>query len=233
MVSSGASDKILVLAFDYRGFGHSTGHPTEERLITDAISVIKWAIEVAGIPPERIVLVAQSLGTAVATAAAAHFISELGIEFKGLVLCATFKSASSAFLEYKVMGWIPLLAPLRLIPRAESWFRRGIGDTWKTTDRLIALVKKSSRLGLTLLHATSDEVIPWKNCDDLFCPAIYASTEEDITSSDFRKDMTRVDLGEGGWSSTRRTGDVVIRQNVVKYGGELEPPCGLTVWLMI
>ena len=47
MISSGASDTIYVLAFDYRGFGNSTGSPTEEGLIIDAVSVIQLAIEAA------------------------------------------------------------------------------------------------------------------------------------------------------------------------------------------
>ena len=50
MISSGASEMIHVLAFDYRGFGNSTGSPTEEGLIVDAVSVILWAMDVAHIP---------------------------------------------------------------------------------------------------------------------------------------------------------------------------------------
>lgn len=54
--SSGASDKIFIIAFDYRGFGKSTGTPSEAGVLNDAEAVVEWALHVANIPPERIVL---------------------------------------------------------------------------------------------------------------------------------------------------------------------------------
>lgn len=62
-----------MLAIDYRGFGLSTGSPTEQGLILDARAAVEWATQVAGVPPERIVLLGHSLGTAVATAAAEFY----------------------------------------------------------------------------------------------------------------------------------------------------------------
>ena len=52
MISSGTPKPVFVLAFDYRGFGGSTGSPTEGTLAQDAIDVIKWVIEVAHIPAD-------------------------------------------------------------------------------------------------------------------------------------------------------------------------------------
>ena len=95
-LAAGAPDRIHVLAFDYRGFGHSSGTPTEQGLITDGIAVVQWAIEVAKVPPERIVLVGQSLGTAVATAVAEHFSLHLATEFAGLILCRQFLGSPEA-----------------------------------------------------------------------------------------------------------------------------------------
>ncbi|KAI6907468.1 alpha/beta-hydrolase [Hortaea werneckii] len=57
-----------VLTVDYRGFGHSTGSPTEQGLVIDGIALVEWVLNIAEIPPERIVIVGQSLGTAVASA---------------------------------------------------------------------------------------------------------------------------------------------------------------------
>ncbi|KAK5004087.1 hypothetical protein LTR28_009360, partial [Elasticomyces elasticus] len=62
-----------VLTIDYRGFGLSTGSPTEAGLITDGVALVNWVIDVAGIPPDRIVILGQSLGTAVASAVALRF----------------------------------------------------------------------------------------------------------------------------------------------------------------
>ncbi|KAK1776535.1 Alpha/Beta hydrolase protein [Copromyces sp. CBS 386.78] len=67
------SSKIHVLAIDYRGFGLSTGSPTEEGMILDARAAVDWATKVARVPAERIVLLGHSLGTAVAAAAGEHY----------------------------------------------------------------------------------------------------------------------------------------------------------------
>ncbi|KAF2855637.1 hypothetical protein T440DRAFT_485748 [Plenodomus tracheiphilus IPT5] len=55
-LSSTMPDKFHALVFDYRGFGLSSGMPSEEGLFTDAQSVFQWDTNVAGIPPERIVI---------------------------------------------------------------------------------------------------------------------------------------------------------------------------------
>jgi hypothetical protein len=65
-----------VLAFDYHRFRNTTGNPTEEAFTTDTLKVIQWAILVANIPGYHIVLIAQSLGTALACPAASHLIDE-------------------------------------------------------------------------------------------------------------------------------------------------------------
>src|SRR5271154_2594021 len=53
-LSAGQPGKIHVLTFDYRGFGRSSGTPSESGLILDALAVVHWAMNVAGIPPSRI-----------------------------------------------------------------------------------------------------------------------------------------------------------------------------------
>ncbi len=88
---AGAPDKIHTVAIDYRGFGSSTGAPSEEGLLTDAITLAKWAMQEAGIPPSRIVLFGQSLGTAVSISLAHHFATQQDpILFAGMVLVAPF-----------------------------------------------------------------------------------------------------------------------------------------------
>ncbi|KAJ4350651.1 hypothetical protein N0V95_004556 [Ascochyta clinopodiicola] len=80
--SSGACEKVFVLAFDYRGFGKSSGVPSETGLRNDAEAVVDWALNVAKIPPSRIVLLGHSLGTAVSTAVAVQY-ADMGVEFAG------------------------------------------------------------------------------------------------------------------------------------------------------
>lgn len=112
MYSSGASDKIFVLAFDYRGFGKSTGSPCEPGLMKDAEAVVEWALETAGIAPDRIVLLGHSLGTAVAAGIAFHYANLAApVEFAGLILCASFTNTGSAFSSYAIADIIPVSCP--------------------------------------------------------------------------------------------------------------------------
>lgn len=141
--ASGASEKIFVLAFDYRGFGASAGTPSERGLLTDAEAVVDWALNVARISPDRIVLLGHSLGTAVVAGIALHYV-RLGVEFEGLILCAAFTNAGSAFSSYSIGGIIPVLAPVRLASSFQSWFGRRMQDTWHSDERLADLVRKSA-----------------------------------------------------------------------------------------
>jgi len=59
-----------LIALCYRGFGGSSGHPTEAGLLQDAAAAYAFATRLY--PPERIVLWGESLGTGVAVALAAE-----------------------------------------------------------------------------------------------------------------------------------------------------------------
>jgi abhydrolase domain-containing protein 12 len=72
-LSAGQPGRIHVLTFDYRGFGCSSGTPTENGIILDALAAVDWAINVAGVPPSRILIFGQSLGAAVSIAISKHF----------------------------------------------------------------------------------------------------------------------------------------------------------------
>ena len=74
-----ADDGTGVVALSYRGYGGSTGSPTEQGLIADAEAA--YAFAVARAAPERIVVWGESLGTGVAVAlAAAHKVGSVVLE---------------------------------------------------------------------------------------------------------------------------------------------------------
>lgn len=187
----------------------------------DAISAATWAMEIACISPSRILLLGQSLGTAVATAVAEHFISaQPKIEFAGVMLCAAFTTAPNVFMDFALLGKVPLLAPLKVFPPAVAWYKRQYKDTWNTSDRLVTLVQKSDRLRLTLLHATGDKVIPWRHCESLFYVAASAASDRELTRAEIDDRKQTYDLGEGGWLCKWDVGDKTIKQRIVKYGGK-------------
>ncbi len=57
---------IAVLLFDYRGFGGSTGRPTESGLFADARAARAWLVGRRDVDPERVVYIGESLGSGVA-----------------------------------------------------------------------------------------------------------------------------------------------------------------------
>ncbi|KAG9203278.1 hypothetical protein G6514_002931 [Epicoccum nigrum] len=215
--ASGACEKIFVLAFDYRGFGKSTGEPSEAGLRADAEAVVDWALNVARIAPNRIVLLGHSLGTAVSTAVALQY-AELGVEFAGLILCAAFTNAGNAFASYSIGGVIPVLAPVKMIPAVHTWFSRKMQDTWRTDLGLAALT--------LFVHAENDGTMPWNQTEAL-CRSTVAAATEPSTDDDAWSELTPkyevVDLGEAGTQHIWQIGAARIVKLIAKHGGKQSP----------
>ena len=124
-------DGTGLVALSYRGYGGSTGSPSERGLIADAQAA--YAFAVARTPAERIVVFGESLGGGVAVAlAATHRIG-------GLVLEAPFTSAAD-------------------IGAAAYWFLP-VRLLMKDPFRSDALIGKVS-VPLLILHGARDGVVP-------------------------------------------------------------------------
>lgn len=225
-LTSGLVDKLHVVAVDYRGFGYSTGSPDEKGLIIDGIATVKWALNVAKIPPEKIVLLGQSLGTAVATAVAEHFVVEEGLEFRGVVLVAGFSDLPTLLTTYAIGGVIPILSPLRPYPRLQQFFAKKIQETWFSATRLVNLVRKSKNINLRIIHAQNDFEILWTHSNTLFSAAANATSTGDqgLTQKQIDELKIHQDLGESGFTNSWITvqedgGRKTIKQDVVRHGG--------------
>uniref|UniRef100_A0A093UXB8 Monoacylglycerol lipase ABHD12 n=1 Tax=Talaromyces marneffei PM1 TaxID=1077442 RepID=A0A093UXB8_TALMA len=158
-LSAGQPDKSHVLTFDYRGFGHSTGSPSENGLILDALTVVDWAMNVAGIPASRIAIFAQSMGTAVSIAVSEKLaLQSPPVVFAGTVLVAPFVDCATLVSTYSVAGVIPLLAPLARFPLLFDHLRRFIRDNWLSKDRIAQYKKLDSKLDL----GAAGSVMEWK-----------------------------------------------------------------------
>jgi len=220
MYSSGAPNKIYTLAFDYRGFGSSTGTPSEAGCINDAISVVEWALNVANISPDRIVLLGHSLGTAISTATVHHFLTRADpLEFSGLILCAGFTNATNAFRSYAIGGVVPVLVPLKYMPPLAEWFSQHVTDTWKTDERLVEIVQKSSKLRLALLHANNDLTMPWQQTEELFKRIVEGAVDQRLGDEILQNIVTRSDLGELGWEETWKAGERTVTKLILNEGG--------------
>ncbi|KAL2353013.1 Alpha/Beta hydrolase protein [Cryomyces antarcticus] len=186
-----AYPKTHLITVDYRGFGLSSGTPTEAGLITDGIALVTWALDVAHIPPERIVILGQSLGTAVASAVALHFADPAAaktITFAGVVLVAPFTTLPSLLNTYRIGGIFPVLSPLRAYPYLQRQFSDRIVDTWDTSARLCAYVKAVGRSGtgsvseqrsfLQIVHAVDDADISYHQSEMLYTAVSAAAPRQ-------------------------------------------------------
>ncbi len=136
------TDGTGLLALCYRGYGGSTGRPTEDGLIRDAGAAYDFAR--ARYPAGRIVLFGESLGTAVAVALAA------GHEAAGVILDAPFTSA----VEVGAAAYP--FAPVR-------WFMK---DKFHSDERIGRVSAP-----LLVLHGEQDRIVPIRFAERLFALA--------------------------------------------------------------
>ncbi len=137
-----AASGMGVLAIDYRGYGGSTGHPSEAGLITDARAAYDFIQRSA--PDARVVIFGTSLGTAVAVALAAQ------VEESGVLLDSPFTSALHiAEMRYP---WLPSSILMR--------------DHWESDIRIAQIDAP-----LLVVHCDADLTVPSATGAALFAQA--------------------------------------------------------------
>ena len=107
-----------VFAFDYRGFGDSSGSPTEQGLYDDATAAYRYLMRTERVSSTRIILAGQSLGSAVAVDLATR------VPAVGLLLFAPIDSVPA--VAARVYPW----APVRLLSsyQFDSYAKAGTID---------------------------------------------------------------------------------------------------------
>ena len=224
-LSAGQPKKIHVLTFDYGGFGRSRGTPSERGLCLDAIAVVEWATKVAGLPPSRILIFSQSLGTAVNLAVSEHFaLQSPPITFAGTILVAPFVDVATLVATYRVAGSIPLLAPLARFPLLFDYLSTFIKDKWLSRDRIANYVRKNEsnrkKYQLTLIHAEDDYDIPSHHTQTVFWHAVNATVPKGISYDELEEEKykSKQELGAAGTVMEWRTDNGVIREEILKTG---------------
>ena len=224
-LSAGRPDKVHVLTFDYRGFGRTSGTPSECGIILDALAVVEWALKVAKIPPSRILIFSQSLGTAVNMAIAEHYAQqEPAVVFAGHILVAPFVDVPTLVSTYSVAGTIAILGPLARFPSLFRYLLTFIRDTWSTKDRIAKYVQVNESRGnkyrLTIIHAEDDYDIPWQHTPTVFWHAVNGTVPEGISLEELDKAKLKLkkDIGAAGSVVEWRTSHGVIREEILKHG---------------
>ncbi len=129
-----------VLLFDYRGYGASTGTPSEEGTYRDARAALRCLLEQPEVDPRRVVYLGESLGGAIALELA------LFSPPAGLVLLSTFTSVRAlARVHYPFF-------PAGVVP-----------DAYPSLQRIPRLAAP-----LLLLHGDQDEIVPIAHAHELF-----------------------------------------------------------------
>jgi hypothetical protein len=108
-----AGEGYNVFIFDYRGYGASGGKPDLDGLVADGRAALEHALKLPGAETGKIIIFGQSLGAAIAVAAAA----ESGFEPAAMVLEGGFysyKGVGAAVLRRHwftwPVSWLPWLA---------------------------------------------------------------------------------------------------------------------------
>ena len=224
-LSAGHPGKIHVLTFDYRGFGRSTGSPSEKGLMLDALVVVDWAMKIAGIPASRMLIFSQSLGTAVNVGISEQFaVQKPPVMFAGTILVAPFVDVATLISTYRIGGMIPLLSPLVRFPVLFNYLQSFVRDKWSTKDHVARYVRANEANGkryrVTVIHAEDDYDIPWYHTPVVFWSAVNASVSTGISYEELEKKKrdSMVELGAAGSIVEWRTDHGVIREEILKTG---------------
>ena len=135
------SQRISILAFDYRGYGLSQGQPSEQGLYRDAAAAQVWLAQRANLRPEDLLIMGRSLGGAVAVDLA------VARGARGLVLERTFPSIPD--VAAGIYWWLPV-----------RWLMRNRFDSFGKIGRYRGPLLQS--------HGTADSVVPFGQGKKLF-----------------------------------------------------------------
>lgn len=135
---------LSVLIFDYRGYGRSTGRPSEPGTHEDALAAWRHLVDERGVPANRVLLFGRSLGGAVATRLAAEQLP------RGLILESTFRSVPDLAAEL-----YPFL-PVRMLARIAY-----------PVEKTLPAV----RAPVLVIHSRGDEIIPFRHGQALHAAA--------------------------------------------------------------
>jgi len=132
---------LAVLLFDYRGYGQSSGAPSEQGTYLDARAAWDFLRSRRGLSSRSIVIVGESLGGAIA----ANLARDLAPA--ALILVSTFTSAPD--LASKLYWYLPV----RLLAR----FRYA-------TAEYVARVRAPT----LVIHSRDDEIVPFSHAEEIF-----------------------------------------------------------------
>lgn len=135
--------KVNLFAYDYSGYGLSSGEPSEENCYADITAAYDYLTEVRGIAPENIVLYGRSLGS-------------------GPSCYLAMKTAQKG--PSKSVGGLILHAPFLSIYRVVIDTKCTLlGDKFPNID-----YAPHVRCPVFLIHGTKDSIVPFSHSEQLY-----------------------------------------------------------------
>lgn len=154
---------------DYRGFGDSTGEPTEAGLTTDALYLYNWVKARSG--NSLVVIWGHSLGTGVATNTAAKLV-EQGVLFDGVILEGAFNTAGQP-IPFHPFAWY-----YWTFPGTHYFFR----EPWADNKVVFPTEKnlKKMKSPILFLHSEDDHIVPIHVVQQLYEVAASAQNADRV-----------------------------------------------------
>lgn len=147
-----------VAMLSYRGYGLSTGEPSEAGLRIDAQTMLDWLRADKELGGTRIVLYGQSIGGAVAIDLAARRAPQVA----GLIVENTYVAADSFLsLPLLVPHLLPGLAPFTFLLRAYML----TGDVWPSKRQITRI---PDTVPVLFLSGDRDELVPPSHMQELY-----------------------------------------------------------------
>lgn len=171
---------VSVLLYDYRGYGRSSGKPSEEGVYTDVESVVNYLETERGFSEHQMIMYGRSMGGAVASYAATKF------DVSGLVLDSAFKNLKAMVSD--LYPFVPASLAKYEFP----------------TEKYL---KEISNIPVMIMHSPNDSIVDFSHGKHLYGIAkepkrfvelrgghnenFHAST--DIHSREWREFLQRID----------------------------------------
>lgn len=132
-----------VFAVSYRGYGKSSGEPSEAGVYQDAIAGLNYAHQQLGFATAQTYVYGRSLGAAVAVAALADRVNDN--HYAGLILVSPFYNGQR-MAEAAGLAWVP-----------------GLNNPFDSASRVRRL-----KMPVLFIHGTQDRIVPFQQGYDLY-----------------------------------------------------------------
>lgn len=165
---------------DYRGFGLSEGRPDLAGVHRDAVAALERVATLEGVDAQRIVVLGQSLGAAVAITTVAEHGAALNV--RGLIADSAFSSYRRIAREKLAAFWLtwPLQVPLSLT----------VDDRFAPVEHIASV----SPVPVLLIAGGDDDVVPMEHSRALYRAAASPAEFWRLPGSGHTRALARADV---------------------------------------